>query len=184
MPLVVQDFICSIVKPHYYAMHPMQCDYRAPNHLEIDSAAACSRAETVRSPQSCATRIPCDNNARSGPPAVTATEAHTFQRNRESGSDTLVESHIPGSNIRRSAGSKRVGQRESQKPPGQNYHRILTRAKTQSCRLKLQIPAIAVMLVSKGTVERRAPSTVHHGPSALVKRPFAVLRCAVAATCA
>jgi hypothetical protein len=114
----------------------MQCGYRspkllAPKRLWIHSVAAYSRAGSVRSPESCGRQSLCDSNGHSGPFAATATEAHTARRNPGDGTGTLVESHIPGNKIRRRAGSKRVGQRKTQKPPRQNYFNPLQDAKLQ-----------------------------------------------------
>src|ERR1039458_7867038 len=92
---------------------PMQRGYRTSNRLAVDSVTACARAEPVRAPESCARHSSGDSTAHSAPLAITKTEAHVFQRNREGGSDMLFESHIPGSGIPRKIGSKRAWQGES-----------------------------------------------------------------------
>jgi|SRR5580704_11053259 len=93
--------------------HPMQRDYRAPIqnaqrtvNRPHDSATACG-PERVRAPEWCGGRNFGDSNARSELLATTATEARTFQRNRERGNGRLPARHIRGSGIPRKIGSMR-----------------------------------------------------------------------------
>jgi len=144
--------------------HPMQRGYPTLNRLAVDSVAPCARVEPDRALESSARHSPGDSNARSGPLAATETEAHVFQRSREGGSDMLRVRHIPGNGIPRKTGSKRGWQRETQ-----NTSWIEQLLPQLRCKVAVKRQGLSSPIFLYKTV-------------ALVKLPFGMLRCAVAAT--
>ena len=161
--------------PGYYSLgqysrgaRPMQRGHRTSNRLAVDSVTAYARAERVRAPESCSRRSFGDSNAHSEPFAATKAEAHIFQRNREGGSGMLP---VPPHPRQWNSSKNRLQEGWQRRVTKYLLERtILTLVKTQSYgNNKAQVFAC----IRSISVQRAA---------ALVKLPFGMLRCAVAAT--
>ena len=110
------DDACRILLSQYSRRAPpMQRVYPASNRPAFHSPIACAQAEGVRAREPYARRKPGDSNAHNARLGATEREARVFRESCVDVTDKPPASHIPGSKIPQTDGSKRAWKGVSRK---------------------------------------------------------------------